>query len=273
MTQAEFRTGTMQLDGPAGSIEMIVGAPAAPARGIAVVAHLRTRCSAATRRPFKLLPHPTLSRVLQHAGWLADAANSPCIGGSQVHARCEAFDECDMPRRHAAFRAAPAHGDQLLVRRARSGGAASAGGLRISRQLAVPGAAPLGELEAASSARARRPMSAGRSPSASRGVLRPVVMTTRGSRARAIESGELHIDVRVRCRATCGPTGQPERRRRPRSLRTPRLRDGRRPTCRPRRGGLRSSLPPSAVPDRHLPGEGRCRASFSTTGDAQIDAS
>ncbi|MEJ8850043.1 alpha/beta hydrolase [Variovorax rhizosphaerae] len=79
MTQARVETGTMLLDGPVGSMEVIVDAPADPLRGIAVVAHPQPLLGGSASHK---IPH-LLSRAMRDEGWLVARPNFRGVGASQ----------------------------------------------------------------------------------------------------------------------------------------------------------------------------------------------
>jgi len=79
MAHAEFQTGTLLVEGPAGAIEVLIDAPARPARGIAVVAHPQPLLGGSAAHK---IPH-LLARAMRDAGWLAARPNFRGVGASQ----------------------------------------------------------------------------------------------------------------------------------------------------------------------------------------------
>lgn len=72
-------TGTKLLDGPAGSMEVIVDAPVHPPRGIAVVAHPQPLLGGSATHK---IPH-LLARAMRDEGWLVARPNFRGVGASQ----------------------------------------------------------------------------------------------------------------------------------------------------------------------------------------------
>jgi alpha/beta superfamily hydrolase len=79
MARAEFQTGTLLVEGPAGTIEVLIDAPAQPARGIAIVAHPQPVLGGSAKHKIPYL----LARAMRDVGWLAARPNFRGVGASQ----------------------------------------------------------------------------------------------------------------------------------------------------------------------------------------------
>jgi alpha/beta superfamily hydrolase len=79
MAHAEFQTGTLHVEGPAGAIEVLIDAPAEHPRGIAVVAHPQPLLGGSAKHK---VPH-LLARAMRDVGWLAARPNFRGVGASQ----------------------------------------------------------------------------------------------------------------------------------------------------------------------------------------------
>ena len=79
MARAEFETGTLLVEGPAGAIEVLIDAPAQPPRGMAIVAHPQPLLGGSAKHK---IPH-LLARAMRDVGWLAARPNFRGVGASQ----------------------------------------------------------------------------------------------------------------------------------------------------------------------------------------------
>ena len=79
MSHAEFQTGTLLVEGPAGTIEVLIDAPAQLPRGIAIVAHPQPVLGGSAKHK---IPH-LLARAMRDVGWLAARPNFRGVGASQ----------------------------------------------------------------------------------------------------------------------------------------------------------------------------------------------
>lgn len=78
MTNVQFQTGTMLVEGPAGAMEVVVDAPAGAPRGVAVVAHPQPLLGGSAMHK---IPH-LLARALRDLGWLVARPNFRGVGAS-----------------------------------------------------------------------------------------------------------------------------------------------------------------------------------------------